>query len=196
MWSSHDERREAFRIETQAQLDYQLVVDWAQAPSLLELEKTHNPQGRNFQHLASYDHHLQTILNKMENLEPLQSQYLRILNHKISLLTSMIAYKAPLDEGSALLQDLSLSETGLAFWQKDPLEKQQVLQLRLKMGPRANTFFFYGQVVYALKQQNFSQYKIGVSFLELIPGARRALNHFIMQSQMTRKDLDTPPPAI
>jgi hypothetical protein len=189
MSDSNQQRRRFFRINERIRL------------SFLEIDRFINPMDKDFpdpggselfnlmSSINSIENESQHILRAIHEQDRTVSNYLRTIDKRIQLLARMIVIHSPEMTGLGE-QDVSLSESGLAFSNPKAMETDQWLAIKLMLMPEFSGIIATGKVVRCHQEEE--HYIISVSLEKMSEADRHLLSKHIIQHQSRerRKELD------
>lgn len=177
MQTDNDDKRDFFRIRDQVVLDYRSVagpeldedVVFQRAPLLDMLSDLH-----------LLDYESQHLLRQIGERDRTLAGYLKVINKRIDLLGKALAMQLDETVGDAVM--VTLSEGGMSFPTREPLELSGWLALRLVLLPSRLSMTIPAQVV-RCEEDEPGSWNIGVSFEALAEPQRQILARHILQRQ-------------
>lgn len=186
------ETREFFRIEDRLDLAYRFIEpNELESPNysfdIAAIDKHHDL----LKDLEILNKGANEILTKIAEDNAAIANYLRMIDHKIILLTKSLIYKADINKAKPRL--VSLSEAGIAFGTNELLEKDKYLRIKLVLQPIFNEIAVYGKVVRVDHRENTKtadpdyHFWVAVYFTHLQNYDRQLLARYILHKQTAQR---------
>jgi len=184
MSNTDSERRDFYRIADTLSLEVK-VIDAGLAQDIHSNPPFHvSPRLgllTQFQHIDSEAAHFLRLIG--EQSRPVAA-YLKALNRKVELIARLVASEdAEVDETHD--KDVEISEGGLNFVMKTPLEKGTHVALRIVMYPSFSGLLLSGQVNHCVSSDN--GFSIGVEFVNMLESDRQSIAKHILQKQSAKR---------
>lgn len=182
------DERDFFRIDDKLELSYRFVTpNELESPNyafdILAIDKHHDL----LKALEILNKDTHEILNKIAEEEPTIANYLKIIDHKILLLTQSLIYKEDIKRASPRL--VNLSESGIAFGTNESLKIDDQLRIKIVLQPLFQEIALYGTVIRvetrerAKKFDSEYPYWIALYFTHIQNSDRQLLARYILQKQ-------------
>jgi len=173
-------RRQYFRVEDKASVEIAALPENHTAVEYFDL----NPEFgliSEFQLLdAESKHLLRSITDKDKNL----GQFLKVLNKKVDSLSRVVAMNQqaiPKDS----VQDINLSEGGLAVHTEQHFKSGQVLAIKLILLPSYSGLLLEGKVLSCAPEH--APYELNIEFSNISEAHQQLIARHIMRIQSNRK---------
>jgi hypothetical protein len=143
--TSHDERREFFRIDDSIQVSYRVITQ-NEIPQSIDETLQGTDKFTVMTRLQNISQHLSAPLHRIEQHDPDVADYLKALDEKINLLgQSFLAQENELLDRPS--RSVNLSAGGIAMDITDKLQEGNLVELKLLLLPSYNGVMAYGEVV-------------------------------------------------
>lgn len=190
-----EECRQFYRIDDYIEISYRHVIDnELQAPNY-EYDILANNQHHDLLHaMAALNRDMQELNTKVVEINTVIANYLKLLNHKINLLTKTII--AHPDQNHIRPQFVNISEGGIAFGTTELLHINDELRVKLILQPIFNEMAIYTKVTRielrdeAKKFDPNFPYWVAMYYTHIQSNDRQLLARYILQKQ-TRKCQET-----
>jgi hypothetical protein len=143
--TSHDERREFFRIDDSIQVSYR-VITLNEIPQSIDEKLRGNDRFTVMTRLQNISQHLSAPLHRIEQHDPDVADYLKALDEKINLLGQTF-----LAQENELLarpsRSVNLSAGGIAMDITEKLAEGDLVELKLLLLPSYMGVMAYGEVI-------------------------------------------------
>ncbi|MEE8059873.1 MAG: PilZ domain-containing protein [Pseudomonadales bacterium] len=127
-----EERRRYFRIDDSMGVSYQRLG----AEEARVFAQQSREQGSNFDYAANFDNRIQTLLDACKIQAPVAAELIDLMNKKLNFVIQQMDIDATLIQGIAYtLRQVNVSACGMAFANKERLERGQQLQLDILLHP-------------------------------------------------------------
>ena len=137
--------REAFRIDDETVLEYQLATEEEINHQLL-VPNNEDPKQHLLSALAKLDHEAGSLTSGLKDVSSELSDYFRIINRKIDLVAHAFCF-----EHEELSQTqphyVSLSETGIAFHTIEQFNDNDILKIQLLLKPSLHRVLVLAKVI-------------------------------------------------
>ena len=186
------EAREFFRINDRLDLTYRLIE-----PNELETPNYSfdiAAVGENHELLKAMqilNKHSNEMLNNIAEDNIAVANYLRLIEHKIMLLTKSIIYKVDATKVNPRLTNLS--ETGIAFGAKESFAINDYLRVTLVLQPVFSEIAIYGKVIRIEPSENIRtadpeyRFWIAMSFTHAQNADKQILARYILHKQAVQR---------
>lgn len=169
-------RRQYFRIEDKASIEIAALPDNHTAAEFFDL----NPEFGLISEFQLLDveskHLLRSITDKDKNL----GQFLRVLNKKVDSLSRIIASSHQITPNESI-QDINLSEGGIAIHSMDSYKPGQKLAIKLILFPSYSGLLLEGEVLSYNKEN--SPYELNIMFSDISEAHQQLIARHIMRIQ-------------
>ncbi|MCB1875763.1 MAG: PilZ domain-containing protein [Chromatiales bacterium] len=194
--NSADERRRYFRVDDVVSLNFSVIPADSLTACIERLERGPESSFTLPASLAAISQELRGNMEKIEQLNPTIAAYLRGLDRKIDLLSTVILKQQ--NEAPHVSRAVNLSAVGMAFRTEQALELDALLELKLLLYPSLTGILTYGKVIKCVHEPgidpDFPQ-RVAVEFAYMRDHDRDLLiNHVVQcqyrQLQERRRSLD------
>jgi hypothetical protein len=183
------EERNFFRIDDKLELSYRhIATNELNSPNyafdILAINKHHDLL-KALEILAKDSHE---ILNKIIEKEPNIANYLKLIDHKILLLTKSLTYKTEA-KNITPPQLVNISESGIAFGTNEVLKINDQLRITFVLPPLLQEISLYGFVTRIGSQEKAKKfdpayrYWVALHFTHMQNSDRQLLARYILQKQ-------------
>ena len=187
--TSHDERRDFYRINDTVGLNYSLCNGQSDVPDEQSFADEIPNEFQLVTHLNNIDMESSTLLHNIQDVAPDISRYLKIINSKIESLARHIVTLGIDDDIKPTA--VTLSAGGLNFISDEAVNIDDVLRLSLVLYPSCTGVITYGKVVRCDKMTGTVPLKYDVAieyFLISEPDRDALVRHVLkLQSNYLRK---------
>jgi hypothetical protein len=173
-------RRQYFRIVDHVSLEVCQI-----APHQSAIEKFNlNPEFGLISEFQLLDVESKHLLRALSEKDKNLGQFLKIMNKKMDALARVIAFNHQIIPPESL-QEVNLSEGGIAFMHPIPYEKHDKLAIKLVLFPSYSGLLIEGKVL-CCKQMN-NDFQLHIEFLDISEAHQQLIARHIMRLQSLQK---------
>lgn len=185
-----DNQRNFFRIELDASLQCR-AMNAAELDSSAEAFFAFDPGFLMPQKIQQIDREAQQ-LNHQQHVHRDMANYLRLTNRKIDLLSQLVASQQ-IQQHQAFIQNISLSEAGLAFSGQEDWQQNQYLAIKLMLLPDCIGLYLKAKVILVEPSKTPEQQHFRLEFIDADEHQRHILARHVLhiQSQQLRQRKQT-----
>ena len=180
--SSHDERRDFYRIQDTVGLSYIHCVD-DDVPTEESFVTEIPDEFQLITHLSNLDMDSSTLLHSIKDVSPDISRYLKIINSKIEALARHVVTLG-LDD-NIKSQPVILSAGGISIITTESISIDAKLRLNMVLYPSCSGILTYGKVVRCEKNADSETpaYEVALEYILINESDRDALVRHVLQLQ-------------
>lgn len=173
------DQRDFFRISDELALEYRLLDNLEQLPQAFARQA---PMFDLLTDLHTLEFESQHLLRQISERDRALAHYLKVVNKRIDLVGQALAMQLTEDLGETMT--VTLSEGGISFHSKQPLQQDQLLALRLVLLPSPLCMLLAGRVIRCdLATDKADHWLVALSFEQLADAQRQMLARHILQKQ-------------
>ncbi|MEH6472415.1 MAG: PilZ domain-containing protein [Halopseudomonas sp.] len=179
-----NDRRQSFRIEDQALVEFTLL---AEGNTATDLDSCFEPSSQFdlLSDLQQLDNELQHQLFKLTETNTVLASALQLLNRKLERL----ALQAGANDSTNSLQSITLSEGGLSLQIQQPVTTGSIGAVRIRLLPGGYALQSLARVVYCLDQADGHQ-RVGLTFVNLSEVGRDLIARHILEQQALKRRIE------
>ena len=180
--SSHDERRDFYRINDTVGLSYTHCID-DDVPTEESFATEIPDQFQLIAHLSNLDMDGSALLHNIQDVSPDISRYLKVINSKIDALARHVVTLG-LDD-NIKSQPVTLSAGGLSITTSEAISLGATLRLNMVLYPSCSGILTYGKVVRCDKVTNSDPfiYDIALEYILINEPDRDVMVRHVLQLQ-------------
>jgi len=184
--SSHDERREYFRIRNWIIIQHELIDSLDDETADSEWLNQSSPRIELLQELNRLDVDNQAYLGSLSSKQSQLGNYLVNLNKKVDLLTRFMIQS--IDQDSQGLKEVDISGGGIRFQTHQFYALDQLIKLEIVLVPECVGLVAFGRVVDCKKDEQSGLHEVAMIFVKLRETDRDAIikHVFTLQSKQLR----------
>lgn len=170
-------RRQYFRIQDEVAVEIAPINPQHEHTSSLEV----NPSFGLIAEFQLLDVESKHLLRALADKDKVLSQYLKVLNQKVDALSRVIALQNMVVE-PASIQQVNLSEGGLALLHPQPMQRGDRLALKLILLPSYSGLVLNGRVL-SCEAEKPGHFRIHIEFTDISDAHQQLIARHIMRKQ-------------